>query len=65
MERYKHDISDLIEKMTPSTPPKVRELREQEATVHIDNIVQEVKEVAELYDRIAHIWTSLEEDERI
>jgi hypothetical protein len=43
----------------------VRELREKEATVHIDSIAQEEKEVAELYDRTAHIWTSLEEDERI
>jgi hypothetical protein len=51
--------------VTPYTHPEVRELRKKEATAHIDNIVYEVKEFVELYDRIAHIWTSLEEYERI
>jgi hypothetical protein len=65
MEKYKQEIADLTEKLTLSTPPEVREQREKEATTHVDSIVQEVKEVAELYDRTAHIWTSLEEDEKI
>jgi hypothetical protein len=65
MERYKQEIVDLTEKLTLSTPPEVWEKREKEATVHVESIVQEVKEVAELYNRTAHIWTSLEEDEKI
>jgi hypothetical protein len=64
-ERYKKYLVELIEKLTPSTLPKVRELTEQEATAHIDRIEYEVKEVAELYDRTMHIWTSVEQDERI
>jgi hypothetical protein len=38
MEQYKTDIIETTEKLTPTTPPKVREKREQEATTHIDNI---------------------------
>jgi hypothetical protein len=51
--------------MTPNTPPEVRELREKEAIAHIDSIAQEVKKVAELYDKTVHIWTKFEEYERI
>jgi hypothetical protein len=29
MEIYKQEIAELIAKLTPRTPPKVRELREQ------------------------------------
>jgi len=43
----------------------VRELKEKEAIAHIDSIVKESKEIVELYDRTMHIWTSVEEDERI
>jgi hypothetical protein len=38
MEQYKKDITELMEKLTPSTPLEVREKREHEATVHIDSI---------------------------
>jgi len=65
MERYKKEKAELIEKLTPRTLQEVRELRDKEATSHIDSIAHEVKEVSELYDKIVHIWTSLEEDERI
>jgi hypothetical protein len=54
-----------MEKLTPTTPPKVRDQREQEATVHIDSIVQEAKEVEELYEKTSQMWTSMEEDEKI
>jgi hypothetical protein len=43
LDKYKQEIADLIEKLTPSTPPKVREQREKEAIMHIDSITQEVK----------------------
>jgi hypothetical protein len=39
MEQYKKDIIDLMEKLTPSTPPKVGEQRAHEATTHNDSIV--------------------------
>jgi hypothetical protein len=65
MERYKQEIIKLTKKLTPRTPPKCERQREQEATVHVESIAQEVKEVAELYNRTAQIWTSLKEDEKI
>jgi hypothetical protein len=33
--------------------------------MHVESIAHEVKEVAELYNKIEHIWTGLEEDEKI
>jgi hypothetical protein len=39
MEKYKKDITKLMENLTPSTPSEVREKREHEATAHIDIIV--------------------------
>jgi hypothetical protein len=65
MERYKHEITELTEKLTPTTPPEVKDQREQEATAHIDSIVQEAKAVEELYEKTAQMWTSMEEDEKI
>jgi predicted nucleic acid-binding Zn-ribbon protein len=38
MERYKQEIAELTEKLTPSTTPEVREKREKEANVHIESI---------------------------
>jgi hypothetical protein len=62
MEKYKHEITKFMEKMTPTTPPKVRDQREQEAIVDINNVAQEAKEVEELYDRTSQMWTGMEED---
>jgi hypothetical protein len=65
MEKYKQEISNLKYKLTLRTPLEVGEQREDEAIAHIESIVQEVKEVAKMYDKTAHIWTSLEQDENI
>jgi hypothetical protein len=43
MEQYQKEITELMEKLNPSTPPKIREKREQEATVHIDSIAQKLR----------------------
>jgi hypothetical protein len=59
MENYKKEIIDITEKLIPSTPLEFKEKRDHEATVHINNIVQEAKAVQELYDITTHIWTSL------
>jgi hypothetical protein len=55
----------LKEKLNPMTPPEVREKREQQTTFQIDEMEREAKEVAELFDRTAQIWTTLEEDEKV
>jgi hypothetical protein len=65
MEKYKKETTELTEKLPPTTPPKVRGKREHEATVHINSISQESKEVQDLYDKTTQIWTIMEEDEKI
>jgi hypothetical protein len=60
MERYKHEITELIKKLTPITPPEARYQRQHEANAHIDNIVQEAKAVEELYEKTAQMWTNME-----
>jgi hypothetical protein len=65
MEKYQQEITELTEKLTPTTPPEVRDQREQEATAHIDSIAQEAKAVEELYDKTAQMWTNMEEDKKI
>jgi hypothetical protein len=65
MEKYQQKITELTEKLTPTTPIEVRYQREQAIILHIDNIVKEAKEVEELYERTTQMWTSMEEDEKI
>jgi hypothetical protein len=65
MEKYKKEITELTKNSTPSTSPKVREKMEHDATLHIDNIAQEAKDVQELYEITIQIWTILEEDEKM
>jgi hypothetical protein len=42
----------------------VRSQREHEFAGHMDNMVQNIKEIVELYDKSAQLWTSLQEDEK-
>jgi hypothetical protein len=65
MEKYQHEITDLMETLTPTTPTKVKYQREKEANVHIDGIAHEAKVVEELYYKSAQMWTIVEEDEKI
>jgi len=46
MDRYKHEIRELVEKMTLTTSLEVRSGRERQAIEKIDHIVLEVKGIA-------------------
>jgi hypothetical protein len=59
MDGYKQMIRQLVENLKPTTPLEVKSEREKQATEHTDFIMLEVKEVVELYERTAQIWTSL------
>jgi hypothetical protein len=59
MERYMSHIIDLMELLNPSTPLGVRSQRGKEVVEHMENMVQNIEEVSELYDKTAQLWTSL------
>jgi hypothetical protein len=65
MEEYKHEIVELVGKLTPTTPPEVKLEREQQEIEKADFLALEVKEITELYERIVQLWTSLAEYEGI
>jgi hypothetical protein len=65
MENYRSHITELMELLAPSTPPKVRTQREQEVTSHKESIVQSIQEITELYNKSAQLWTNLQEDEKL
>jgi hypothetical protein len=65
MKGYKQEIVELVGKLTPTTPPKVRSKRQKKATEQINSIVLEVKEVSNIYEMTVKIWTILEEDEGV
>jgi hypothetical protein len=65
IEGYRQKIEEIKEKLNPTTPPKIREKREQQSALHIVDIAKEAREVIELFDKIVHIWTILEEAEKV
>jgi hypothetical protein len=65
MEKYQQEITELTEKLTPTTPLEVRDQRERETNAHIDSIAQEAKVVEEFYDKTAQMSTNMEEDKKI
>jgi hypothetical protein len=65
LEGYRKEIEELKEKLTPTTPPEVTAEREQQETLQIEMIEREAKEVTKHFDRTTHLWTTLEEDERV
>ena len=65
MEKYQQEITELTEKLTPTTPLEVRDQREQETNAHIGSIAQEAKVVEEFYDKIVQMSTNMEEDKKI
>jgi hypothetical protein len=65
LEDYKKEIDDLKEKLTPTTHPKVTTKMEQQATLQVEIMENEAQKVTQLFDRTAHLWTTLEEDDRV
>jgi hypothetical protein len=65
IEGYRKDIKELKEKLTHTNPLEVTAEREQQESMHIDMIENESKEVAKLFDRNTHLWTTLGEDVRV
>jgi hypothetical protein len=45
LEGYKKEIEELKEKLTPTTPPKVTTEREQHATLQVEMMEKEAKQV--------------------
>jgi len=53
MEDYRSHITDFMNLLVPTTPPKVRTKREQEAIGHAKNIALIIQEMRELYKKSA------------
>ena len=51
--------------MTPTTPPKVREQRKQEETLQLAELEKHVSLEEELFDRVVHLWTTLEKEDQV
>jgi hypothetical protein len=54
MDGYKKEIRELVEKITPTTPPEVKIEREQQETEQADILALEVKDIAKLYENTTH-----------
>ena len=63
IDQYQHDIKHLRDHLTPTTPPEVKEQSKQEETTHIKEIEWQVHAAVDLFKKVAHIWTKLEEDQ--
>jgi hypothetical protein len=47
------------------TPLEVKEQRKQEATGQMGEMEKQVSATTRLFDRVAQLWTMLEEDEKV
>jgi oligoendopeptidase F len=65
MESYRQEITDLEEKVIPSTPPEIKAQREQQVVEYTENIEGEINIMEELYNSTTQMWTELQEDEKI
>jgi hypothetical protein len=63
IDQYIHDIVELKERINLMTPPEVREQRKQEVAIQITEIEKQESVAEEMFDRVAQLWTMLEEDE--
>jgi hypothetical protein len=50
--------------MTPTTPLEVREQWKQEDSLQMDAMEEQVSRIVGLFDRVAQLWISLDEDEQ-
>jgi hypothetical protein len=65
MENYKSHITGLDGTIEPKHTPEVSSQREKEVAGNMENMAQSIKDIAELYDKSAQLWTSLQEDEKL
>jgi len=65
IEGYRQKNKEIKEKLNTTTSPEIQEKREQKYALHIVEIEKEAREVIELFDKIVHIWTILEEDGKV
>ena len=65
IDQYQQEIENLREQLTPTTPPKVREQRKQEAIEQIQEIERQVHATADLFDKATQLWMKLEEDQQV
>jgi len=47
------------------TLPEVREKRKAEVALQLEDMGKQVNTAAELFDKLSHLWTTLEEDEKV
>jgi hypothetical protein len=55
----------MKEKLTPTAPLEVVYEREQKETLQVEVMQKEYERVTQLFDNTAHLWTMLEEDDRV
>jgi chromosome segregation ATPase len=65
IEHYRQEIEELKEKLTPTTPPEVREQRKQEVALQMEAMEEQVSATTGLFDRATQLWTTLDEDEQV
>jgi C4-dicarboxylate-specific signal transduction histidine kinase len=63
--QYQKEIEDLQEQLTPMTPLAVKEQRRQVETTKIQEMEKQVSTVADLLEKVAQLWTRLEEDPQV
>jgi hypothetical protein len=65
IDQYQQEIEHLWEKLTPTTPPEVKEKRKQEETTQIKEIERQVHAATDLFEKEAQLWMKLEEDQQV
>jgi catalase len=65
IDQYQQEIEHLWEKLTPTTPPEVKEKRKQEETMQIKEIERQVHAATDLFEKATQLWTKLEEDQQV
>jgi hypothetical protein len=51
IDQYQKEIENLHEQLTPTTPPAVKEQRNQEATMQLQEIEQQADTIVDLFDK--------------
>jgi hypothetical protein len=54
-----------MEKLTPTTPPKVMAEREQREALQVETMEKESEKVTQCFNKTTQIWKLLEEDDRV
>jgi hypothetical protein len=65
INQYRQEIESLSEHLIPTTPPKVKEQRKQQAATQMEEMEQQVRAVADLFDKAVQLWKKQEEDQQV